>query len=54
MHVRALRGVGVVFRRFFGHLHLKTYGQTFRRIASGIVAGLVTENSAHLILPRHD
>ena len=47
MHVRALRGIGVVRGRFFYDLHFKTHGDSFGRKAGGIIAGLVTEDAVH-------
>jgi len=54
MHVRALRGVGVVLGRFFHDLHFKTHRQVLRRIAGGIITGLIAQDAVHHVFPGHD
>jgi hypothetical protein len=54
MHVRALRGVGVVLGWFFHDLHFETHGEILRRIAGSIVAGLIAQSAMHYVFSWHD
>src|ERR1700729_1953559 len=54
VHVRALRGIRLVRGRLFHHLHFETNGQILGWVAGGVVAGLVAENTAHLVFSWHD
>ena len=54
MDVRALRRVGVMRCRFFYHFHIKTYWQSFWRIAGSIVAGLITKHAMHDVFSRRN
>ncbi len=54
VHMRALGRILVARCGFFHDFHFEADRQVFRRIAGGIVAGLIAENSAHHVFPRHD
>ena len=54
MYMRTLRRVGMMRGRFLHHLHFKAHRNGFRRIAGGIVAGLIAEDSVHHVFSRHD
>jgi len=52
MGVRALRRVLLWGRLRLGNFHIETDGQILWRIAGFVVAGLITQGSAHNILAR--
>jgi len=52
MHVRTLRGIVVRAGRLFHDFDVKTYRQSLRGEALGVVAGLVAEHSMHHVFSR--
>src|SRR5207247_103425 len=54
VYVRALRRVPAVWRRAFDDLHFELNRQFLRRIASGVIAGLILQFSVQHVLARHN
>lgn len=55
MNVRALGGISSTGGGYgFGHLHLELHGKILRRIAGGLVAGLIAQVSADHVFDGND
>ena len=52
VYVGALGGIVVRAGRFFYDFHVKTYRESLRGKALGVVAGLVAEDAMHDVLAR--
>ena len=53
MNVRALRGIVTRAGRFFHNFYFKTYRQSFRWEALGIIAGLIAKDAVHHVFHGH-